>query len=398
MADQTLARHVNERRILTALRIHGEASRAELARRLSLTPATITRLVANLEGQDLVRDLVEEQQDQAVREPGRPGVRVALNPDGAFFVGVEIGVGVIRIAWIDASVGVVGSVERRVSTDITLEPAVELIADQCALLQANPRFRGKVRCVAVTVPGLVDAEGFVVHLPILSWRNVNLLETLSAAVSLECFVENNANAAAFGAVYIQPALKGDHVIFLKVGTGCGGASIINGRLLRGSHGTAGEFGHLRVTEHGHRCSCGQIGCLESQVNLDALQRALCASGGLDSEELAALPAAVVDAAEAGDARAIEAIDSVLHHLSLGVVSLVNIFNPATVMLGGLMRPVLDYGLDEMRRRIAEGIVSGIARPDLRLSELGVLECAVGAAAIAHHRSFDISNFVYTNQG
>ncbi len=397
MADQTLVKYLNELRLLTLLRTHGSASRADIARRLSLTPATITRLVANLERQALVQEVQETLEDKVNREPGRPGVRVALNPDGAFFLGVEIGVGIIRLALIDLSASVVFSLEKRVSQKITPSAAVKIIADHLESLRQDARFYGRVRSVGVTVPGLVTSEGFVVHLPILGWKEVNLLALLSKAVDLPSFVENNGNAAAFGAVYTQPELPGNHAIFLKLGTGCGGAAIINGRLLRGARGTAGEMGHLRMTEHGHRCSCGQTGCLESWVNLGALARSYRGTEDLAAEELAMLPTAVVEAAKAGDVGAQEAMKRISHYLSLGIVSLVNIFNPTTVMLGGMMRPVLEYSLEAIRERVADGIISGISVPEVRLSQLGIFECAVGAATIAHHHAFDISNFEFTAQ-
>ena len=105
------------------------------------------------------------------------------------------------------------------------------------LLGRESQFKGRVKSVGVTVPGLVTSDGYVVNLPILGWKSLDLLAILKEQVSLPCIVENDANAAAFGAHYTQPSLPTDSTIFLKLGTGCGGAAIINGRLLRGGTGT-----------------------------------------------------------------------------------------------------------------------------------------------------------------
>ena len=395
MADQTLARYVNELSILTMLRTHGPSSRADIARRLSLTPATITRLISKLRQRELVRET--HTPNTTAREPGRPGVHVALNPEGAFFLGIEIGVGVLRYALLDLAAAVVTSSETLVSREITPEEAVKIIAGHVSRLERSARLRGKIRYAGVTVPGLVTSDGFVVYLPILRWKSVNLLQMLGRKTRLSYLVENNANAAAFGAVYTQPLVPSVCTIFLKLGTGCGGAAIINGRLLRGSAGTAGELGHIRITEHGHPCSCGQIGCLESWVNLSALARSFCGTDRLDDARYAALPAEVIAAAERGDAAALVSIDSLCHYLSIGIITLVNIFNPTTIILGGMMLPIFERRLEAIQASVAKGSIPGTKIPQVRLSSLGPMECAIGAASLAHHQAFDFSKLNRSEQ-
>lgn len=162
----------------------------------------------------------------------------------------------------------------------------------------------------------------------------------------------------FGAHYTQPSLPTDGTIFLKLGTGCGGAAIINGRLLRGGTGTAGEFGHIKIARQGHLCSCAQVGCLEASVNLAALARAFKGTDDLSEAEFLALPAEVVCAVGAGDKAAIKTVHALARQLALGIVALVNIFNPTTIVLGGVMSPILSLCLDDIRSRIAASIVPG----------------------------------------
>jgi len=391
MADQTLARYVNELSILTMLRTRGAATRADMARRLSITPATVTRLVSELSRRELLREVGERATNGAVREPGRPGVGIELNSEAAYFLGVEIDVGVLRYALIDLSASLVASSE--VSAPRSAKPAtvVGKIADFVRTLERESRFKRKVKSVGVTVPGLVTSDGFVVNLPILCWKRLDLLAILKEQVPLPCIVENDANAAAFGAHYTQPSLPTDSAIFLKLGTGCGGAAIINGRLLRGGTGTAGEFGHIKIANQGHLCSCGQVGCLEASVNLAAVARSFRGSDDLSEADFLALPAEVVRAVGAGDKTARKTIRALARQLGSGIVALVNIFNPTTIVLGGVMSPILEFCVDDIRSRIAAGIVPGTTVPEVRLSHLGIFDCAIGAASIAHHHLFDISN-------
>ncbi|MDQ0396221.1 ROK family transcriptional regulator [Labrys monachus] len=391
MADQTFARYVNERRILTQLRLQGAMPRAELARRLSLTPATITNLVDNLIAGALVVEQRAVRDDGARRDVGRPGVAIALNPGGGCFLGAEIGVGVVRFALVDLALGVVDTHTAALASTVTPAAAAGIIAGHVRDLERRDRLGAGLRSVGITVPGLVRADGFVVHLPILGWKEQNLKALAETALGLPVFVENNANAAAFGEVYTQPGLQADTIIYLKLGTGCGGAAIVNGRLLRGASGTGSEFGHMRIHGAGIRCSCGQRGCLETFVNIAALDRAYRPGQAFGVDGLSALPATVAAAASAGDRSAGAAMDAIAGDLALGLVSLVNIFNPSTIVLGGSMRPVLAARLAAIGDTVGAGILPGMLRPAIRLSTLGAMECAVGAATIAHHQALDVSN-------
>ena len=388
MADQTIARSINERSILTLLRLRGSLSRADIARELSLTPATITRLVADMAKNGLVREVGRGPVKAEAREPGRPGVQVGLDPAGSYFLGAEIGVGVLRLAVIDFAAQLARSEEHPVPSQASPRDVVKLIGERIHALEADPSFTGRIRAAGVTVPGLVAHGGHVVNLPILGWSHIELPSLLAEVIPLPLSVENNTNAAAVGALYAQPSLPTVCTLFLKLGVGCGGAAIVDGRLLRGAHGTGMEVGHLRVSEQGPLCHCGQTGCLEPRVNLAALARAVRGRDDLNAAELARLPAEVAAEAAQGDGRSRAAVADLSHHLGLGLVSLVNLFNPTMIVLGGLMRPLLAMTLPHLGEMVADRIIPGTIMPDLVLSPLDEKECAIGAACLAHHGVFD----------
>jgi predicted NBD/HSP70 family sugar kinase len=389
MANQSLVRYVNARRVVTLLRIEGPSSRADIARRLSLTRSTITNVVDDLLRRKLLIEM-PQQKTEGRRELGRPGINVRLNPAGAYFLGAEIDVGVVRFALLDLAGNVAET--RMVDAETTRpEDAVERIADVHAALEQRPKHRGRIRALGLTVPGLVRSDGLVVHLPVLGWKNVKLLQLAAAQIDTPLFIENNTNAAAFGEVYTHPGPNRDFIVYLKLGIGCGGAAIMNGRLMRGGRGTAAEFGHMRVADTGPLCSCGRRGCLESFVNLAALAAGFAPGQKFEMSELVALSAKVAKAERAGVPRAREIVESITAHLVTGLVSLTNIFNPAEIVLGGLMRPLFAPHMPKLAQGVRSGIVPGMAVPQLRLSAGEEFECAIGAASIAHHESFDVSN-------
>ena len=357
-------------------------SRAEIARRLSLTRSGVTYLVEALLALNLVTEATAGFMPS--RELGRPGVALSLNPTGHYFLGVEIGVAVMRFALVDMAL----EQAQTKTIDLPHSPdpqhAVSLIKSFFNECEADARYKDRVRAVGITVPGLVRRDGFVLHLPILGWRNVNFLALVKQSFDISVSIENNANAAAFGEVYCNPKQSHDLILFLKLGNGCGGAAIINGQLLRGTSGVATEFGHMRVSDHGPLCHCGQTGCLETRVNLAALARYLSEEGATVSND----PTLVATAIAAGNTAATTAVKKLETHLVTGIVNLTNIFNPSDIVLGGSLRPILALGLDTLRAEVARSIIPGMQQPNINLSTISQFECAIGAAAIAHHEQFD----------
>ena len=391
MADQTLAKFVNERSILTLLRTHGEASRAVVSRALGLTPATISRLTSGMLKRGLLCEVAESTEQSSGREPGRPGVALAVNPAGGYFLGVEIGVTSLRFVLLDLCTSIVETIEQPLKHHISPEEAAIAIAKVVTTFRKDPRYRGKIHSGGVTVPGLVRTDGYVVNLPILGWTQTNFQNHLSAVTDVPFSIENNANAAAFGAVYTQTGVQVNCTIFLKLGTGCGGAAIVNGRLLRGADGTGMELGHINVGAQSVTCSCGQKGCLETWVNLAALARSYRRYEPAADDSLDMLPAEVADAFDGGEDAAKHAVSLLAGHLATGLVSLVNIFNPSQIILSGALRPVLERCLSSLRDEVVRRIIPGTRIPDIEVSHLGEYECAIGAACISHHKAFDISN-------
>jgi N-acetylglucosamine repressor len=386
MTNQSFIRNMNERRILTLLHREGSLSRAEIARGLSLTRSAVTYLVEGLLDGNLVIETAASAASRESRDVGRPGVALSLKPDGNFFLGIEIGVGVLRFALVDMTVHPVKTRTVELDAPPSPEDAVRAVATFRKECEADRRYRGRVRAIGVTVPGLVRGDGFVLHLPILGWRDVNFLALARKVVRVPVSIENNANAAAFGEVYRNPKLSDDLILYLKLGNGCGGAAIINGRLLRGTSGVATEFGHMRVADGGPRCHCGQTGCLETHVNLSALARYLSEEGAM----VAAEPALLAKAVLGGDQKVSAALRKLETYLAIGMVNLTNIFNPSDIVLGGAMRPILELSLDRLREKVAAAIIAGIRPPAVSLSTDNLFECAIGAAAIAHHEQFDNS--------
>ena len=385
MANHTYVKNLNERRILTLLRLEKQLTRAEVARRLGLNRSTITNLVDGLLQRNLLAETDRVTTAADTRDMGRPGINIVLNPSGCFFLGVEVGADILRFVLLNMALEVVEKSKISITPPHTPEKATQHISVKLSKYSRDPRYSERIQSVYVTAPGLVRNDGVVAYLPIVGWRNVDFLGLLGSKLPLPVHLENDANAAAFGEVYCHPVdAPGLTVFFTLLVNGCGGAVIINGRILKGSAGLGGDFGHIRVVVDGPTCNCGQRGCLEPLVSLKALQE--CLDGDVIPKD--ASPEEIADCAIEGNSSAIAATRHFASHLARGLISATNIFNPNNIILGGQMRPIIEYVLDDLRAAVCEGIMPGIPAPTIDLSRNGEYECAIGVAALAHQNEFD----------
>ena len=234
----------------------------------------------------------------------------------------------------------------------------------------------------MAVPGVTrHADGAVRFAPNLRWRDVALGGLLSARLpGTDVQVVNDGDAGAL-AEHLRGVARGsNHVVFVEGEVGVGSGVIIDGRPLAGSGGYAGELGHMAVAgPEGRRCRCGSYGCWETEIGRQAVARAL----GLDED----VPrAALVAALQATETSGTASLDRVARHLGAGLATVVNVFNPQLIVLGGLLREVYPRVADEVRRTMLAGALAAPAEQvRLVLPELGDDAVLLGAAETVWQR-------------
>src|SRR6185436_15920884 len=218
-----------------------------------------------------------------------------------------------------------------------------VILDTIAQTSGNRR---DVIGVGIGAPGPLDREkGLVVVAPNLGWRNFPLRDRIGERLNLPATLDNDANCATVGEWWQGAAKGASNVIGMTIGTGIGGGLILDGKLFHGASDVAGEIGHTTIDLNGRHCKCGNYGCLEAYASAPAI--ATRAREVLVREEgESSIPAMVngrfeditaqivYDAAEAGDVIASEIVRDTAKYLGAGVATLLNIFNPDTVVIAG----------------------------------------------------------------
>lgn len=251
--------------LLQQLFREGPASRADLARSTGLTRVTTSDLIGELVGDGLV----EELGAPAEARVGKPPVLVGLAADSTHVVGIDLS---NDDRMTGAVLDLLGQVQARheVALDGAVgDDAVALLhrfAAELIAMSARP-----VLGVGVGSPGVVDAGGTVIDAPNLGWVDTPLAASLARELDLPVFVANDANTAVLGEhTFGQTGTGG--LMVLRIGTGVGAGLVLEGSLLHGHRGAAGEIGHVVVDPDGEQCACGRTGCLETILAVPRLRR------------------------------------------------------------------------------------------------------------------------------
>lgn len=306
----------------------------------------------------------------------------------AMYLGLDIGGTKILGAAVTVDLRVLGTLKVATMREDGPDRVIERAIQVCRTLAGR---HGTPRGVGAGFAGLVDLQrGRVLSSVILpGWSDVPLAATLSECLdNLPCLVDNDATTAGYGEWLARGSPPELNMILLTVGTGIGGAIIIDGRLYRGATGTSAEFGNTTIQWQGMRCWCGNQGCLNTLASGSAISRRaeeLAAAAGQSTLKGLSSPIDVKNIAEAargGDMAAARAIEECAQALGAGVANIINIFNPDLVVLtGGVPRigeQYLQTVRDEARRR---AFSESADHARIELSVLGPQVGAFGAAGL-----------------
>jgi predicted NBD/HSP70 family sugar kinase len=354
-------------------------SRADIARVTGLSPSTVSAIVTGLQQAGLVRET-----GTGLSRGGRRPTMIGFCDDVFALVGVEIGASHVTVVVTDLRADVraarFGLYPVRTDPDGALATVRSFIDEGLREVGVT---RSQVIGIGVGVPSPVrpDMPGRLPPLIVPAWRDHDVHEILSRAYGLPVFVENDANLGALAEQWWGVGRDGKDLTYIKIGTSIGSGHIINGELYRGAGGTAGEIGHLRMDPAGPRCPCGLTGCLTTFIGSETLvARARREVAGGD--QAVTNVGDIVRAARAGDGGARRIVADVGAHLGVAVASLMNVLNPAVVVLGGEIAGVGELLLSPVRAAVRErSLATTFEDTAIMTSNLGDKAIAVGGATM-----------------
>lgn len=382
--DASTIRSQHRRLMLQLLWKERETSRADLARRTGLSRSTVSAIV-----QDLLETGLVHEVRTGVSTGGRRPIVLAFDDEAAYLVGVELGASHVTAVLTDLRGRVLDGDE--VPCPVRDDPAEALDVVRRMVKPLLERRRGIARRtvgVGVAVPSPLDPErpGHMVSSIVPRWDGIDVGARLRSVFRRPIMLDNDANLGALAELWWGAGTDDGSLAYLKVATGIGAGLIFAGRIFRGAGGIAGEIGHTSIDPKGPVCMCGLRGCLTTLVGTQYLfervrsLRRRYRKSRLQDEPLTV--GVLVDAALAGDRLAVRVVEEAGRTLGIAVANLMNLMNPARVVVGGALTRVGDLLLDPLRDTVSNrALAESIAHADIVRSPLGEHGIAVGAATL-----------------
>lgn len=310
-------------------------------------------------------------------------------------IGVDLGGTNIAIAIVTEE----GKILRQGSTPTMRERGyTEIVADMAKLckelLAAEGLTEADVHSVGIGSPGTCNPEsGVVEYANNLTFKDTPIRAEFQKHLDLPVFIGNDANVAAYGEFMSGAGKMYKDLIAITLGTGVGGGIILDGKLVCGSFNGGAELGHTVIHSHGEQCSCGRKGCWEAYSSATALIREAsdAAVANPDSTlntlvkgDVSNMNAKIpFDAAQAGDAVAIGVVDNYIENLAIGLVNVINIFQPEVIVLGGGVSAQKENLIRPLKEKMIHEIYGGaeMLKTEIKVAELGNDAGIIGAAML-----------------
>jgi len=379
----------NRERVVGALRERGHISQSEIARMTGLSRTTVHTLVTELKDSGVVHEVETGVPDF---RGGRPAVLLMLRDSSLAVVGIDFGHSHVGVAV--ANVGHDVLAERRCDLDVShdaraaLDTATRMVEE--VLAEAHVE-RKSVIGAGIGIPGPLDrargAAGSATILP--GWTGIRIRSDMRDRLAMPVEIENDANLGALAELTWGAGRECSNFAYIKAATGIGAGLVVDGRLLRGASGTAGEIGHTTLDESGALCYCGNRGCLETVASGPAILQLV----GQGDDRTLTLDR-VIDLAAEGDVRCRRALSDAGREIGVAVAGLCNLINPERVIVGGLLSRANDVLLQPLRESIRRHAVQAAAEKVEvvqavfveRAELLGALALALNAATAAHQHT------------
>ncbi|WP_099206050.1 ROK family transcriptional regulator [Scatolibacter rhodanostii] len=373
---------INRSLVVQNLQQNKVMTRAQLSKRLGLTPASITKIVGEL----IEKNLIEEIGFQ-VGEKGRRSIGIRLK-NQYLLIGAKLSRRNFSVGVFNFNGEIMDYYTEKLAVQ-PLKPILEKIKEKIReYIDKYP----KTAAIGLAVPGpyLEKESRIVLVTETEGWEQINLKEEFAEGFDRPVIIKHDANSGALAEWWFgkHSTLSGGTLVNFFVGEGIGAGVIVDGEIMSGDTGTAGEIGHVSINAEGLRCDCGNFGCLELYCSsLSLVKRTqkrlhqypnsrLCKIDKLKAEDVFA-------AAESGDELAIRMVEESGKYMGYGLVTLMNVYDPSTIVISGEMarggERILKEAVDVVKERVSPYFASKVK---IQLSAFSKDPILYGAAAVA----------------
>jgi N-acetylglucosamine repressor len=384
-------KQLNRMNVLNIIKEHDPISRQQLAKQTGLTPAAITGIIRELLDMGLVRET-----GLGKSMGGRRPMKLKFIPEAGYVIGLEI-------THHETTIGIADLKNdptdiRRIHLDMSdPEYGIPAILDTInKIMQSDEYAEKKFLGVGIAFPALMNFTSGIVKRSInlgVRWSNFPIKSVLEKELSLPVFVENNSKVAALAERWFGSGTDCKDLIYINLGEGISAGIILDDHILQGSHGYAGQIGHIVLAENGPLCNCGNRGCVEALCGIPAIMKKVQSEISLMEEAdplkkifITKRQVSVEDVLKCAlinDSYANRLLRQVAEYIGLIIADLINTYNPETIFIGGKLSSTISIFKDTIISVVNAHAFPEVARlSEIRISNLGANSGLIGACALA----------------
>lgn len=386
--DAGLMNLTNKRIILKLIKQKGEISRSDIAKNTDLTPPSIKRIVDEL----IVKDLVENV-GVGSSSGGRPSLMVKFKNKNNYIIGIDLGATYIRGCLVDLNAKIIFEVHVPTELEKGFNSIIEKVVQLIFKLTARKEEGAKIWGIGIGVAGLVNKKTEIIEFsPDFGWTAINLRKELSKKIDLPFFYDNSTRLMALSELSFNSKKDSSNFAVINVGYGIATGLVIDGKLVSGHSGFAGEFGHISVKSQSKvKCKCGMYGCLESLASGHRI--ASLAKRKLENDDAKILKKLVdnnhkivtaeivAQAAKQGDILSNKIYNDIAEYLCKGIGIIANLLNPETVYIGGGISLNGDFFFDLINSKISNYLLAPNSNLKILPTTFGEQSTAIGAVSL-----------------
>ncbi|MFP7298846.1 ROK family protein [Neobacillus niacini] len=375
--DASFIKKINRSLIISKIIEHGMISRADLAKITGLNKATISVQAAELLAEELI---VETQAEH--KNLGRRPIMLSINKQAGFALGIDLDKDNITFTLSDIN-GTPLDTQTIVMETSDYQLIVKLLREQITNYKEKcSHARYGLIGVVIGIHGIVNNDETIYFVPYHQWHHKDLKMDLENETGIKIFVENNANLCSFAEI-VYKHYQSENLLSLSLYSGIGLGIMVNGKLLKGCDGYAGEIGHMIIVPDGLPCTCGNLGCWEQYASESSFIKKLSESHNqrdVSSED-------IHHWLQAKDPITSKQMEEYIKLLTIGLNNIINLYNPEILVINSELLQLYPDALTEIKKHLSSTV--GHYRK-LLISDFGKEACILGACALAIKNFLDVS--------
>jgi len=387
--DAGLLHLANKKVLLKLIKQKGQISRSELTKITGLTPPSIARIVGELADKEQLVEYVGVGNSNG----GRPPVIVKFKNEGNYIIGIDLGATYVRGCLVDLNAKFISEIQVPTEINNGFTSIIEKVTQVIHKLQSRKEDGAKIWGIGIGVAGLVNKKtGIIESSPDFGWSNINLHQELKSRLKLPFFYDNSTRLMALGELKLGARQDLKNFAVINIGYGIASGLVVDGKLVKGEKGFAGEFGHISVDTNSRvRCHCGMNGCLEALAsghrisglgkqevlnNNSEILKELC-NGNPDL----ITAETVARAAKIGDIPSLKIYNEVTEYVCKGIGTIANLLNPEVIFIGGGISLAGEFFFDLIEQKKSKYLLPQNSNVQIIPSTFGEQATSIGAVSL-----------------